>query len=116
VLIKSPGQASNKTKLTNVSELKSGDEVTVTDSDGVTRSTIVGRSKIEKRPMILIEAEADGEKMSTILQNAETIKLVVPDGSSKSVADIKPGDSVLVHLEDGGRHFGMSIEESIIEK
>jgi 3-dehydroquinate synthase II len=99
-----------------LSELKSGDEVTVTDKEGVTRSAIVGRSKIEKRPMVLIEAEAEGEKISTILQNAETIKLVSPDGSSKSVADVKPGDSVLVHLEDGGRHFGMSIEESIIEK
>jgi 3-dehydroquinate synthase II len=32
------------------------------------------------------------------------------------VADLKVGDEVLAYLESGGRHFGMSIEESIIEK
>jgi 3-dehydroquinate synthase II len=32
------------------------------------------------------------------------------------VADLKIGDQVMVYLEEGARHFGMSIEESIIEK
>jgi 3-dehydroquinate synthase II len=99
-----------------LSELKSGDEVTITDAEGLTRTAIVGRSKIEKRPMILIEAEVDGERVSTLLQNAETIKLIGADGTSKPVTDLKPGDEVLVHLEGGGRHFGMAIDESIIEK
>jgi 3-dehydroquinate synthase II len=99
-----------------LSELKSGDEVTVVNKDGQAQTAIVGRSKIEKRPMILIEAEAEGERISTLLQNAETIKLVGADGSPKSVADLKIGDQVMVYLEEGARHFGMSIEESIIEK
>jgi len=99
-----------------LSELKSGDEVTVVDKEGRTRTAIVGRSKIEKRPMMLIEAEAEGQRMSTLLQNAETIKLVGADGLPKSVADLKVGDEVMAYLESGGRHFGMSIEESIIEK
>ena len=99
-----------------LSELKSGDEVTIVRKDGETRGAIVGRAKIEKRPMILIEAEAKGERISTLLQNAETIKLVSPDGTPKSVADLKAGDEVLVHLEESARHFGMKIEESIVEK
>ena len=99
-----------------LSELKSGDEVTVVNKDGQAQTAIVGRAKIEKRPMILIEAEAEGERISTLLQNAETIKLVGADGSPKSVADLKIGDQVMVYLEEGARHFGMSIEESIIEK
>jgi len=99
-----------------LSELKSGDEVTVVDKDGQAQTAIVGRAKIEKRPMILVEAEADGERISTLLQNAETIKLVGADGSPKSVADLKIGDQVMVYLEEGARHFGMSIDESIIEK
>jgi 3-dehydroquinate synthase II len=104
----------DKTKY--LSELKSGDEVTVVRKDGQAQTAIVGRAKIEKRPMILIEAEAEGESISTLLQNAETIKLVGSDGLPKSVADLKTGDQVLVYLESGARHFGMSIEESIIEK
>jgi len=99
-----------------LSELKSGDEVTVVNKDGQAQTAIVGRAKIEKRPMILIEAEAESERISTLLQNAETIKLVSADGSPKSVADLKIGDQVMVYLEEGARHFGMSIEESIIEK
>jgi 3-dehydroquinate synthase II len=66
--------------------------------------------------MILIEAEAEGQRINTLLQNAETIKLVGANGLPKSVADLKAGDQVLVYLEGGARHFGMSIEESIIEK
>ncbi len=99
-----------------LSELKAGDEVTIVSKDGLARPAIVGRAKIEKRPLMLVEAEANGEMISTLLQNAETIKLVAPDGTPKSVADLKPGDEVLVHLEGSARHFGMSIEESIIEK
>lgn len=99
-----------------LSELKSGDEVTIVSKDGEARTAIVGRSKIEKRPMMLIEAEAGGARISTLLQNAETIKLVAPGGKPISVAEIKEGDQVLVHLEESARHFGMSIEESIIEK
>jgi 3-dehydroquinate synthase II len=99
-----------------LSELKSGDEVTIVDRGGSTRTAIVGRAKIERRPMILVEAEAKGERISTLLQNAETIKLVAPDGTPKSVAELKAGDEVLVHLEESARHFGMKIEESIVEK
>ena len=66
--------------------------------------------------MILVEAEYQGERMSTILQNAETIKLVGANGSPISVAEIKPGDQVLVYLEGGARHFGMRIDETIVEK
>jgi 3-dehydroquinate synthase II len=104
----------DKTKY--LSELKSGDEVTVVNKEGEAQMAIVGRAKIEKRPMILIEADAEGQRISTLLQNAETIKLVGADGLPKSVADLKTGDQVLVYLEGGARHFGMSIEESIIEK
>jgi 3-dehydroquinate synthase II len=66
--------------------------------------------------MILIEAEAKGERISTLLQNAETIKLVGADGIPRPVTELKAGDEVLVHLEETARHFGMKIEESIVEK
>lgn len=99
-----------------LSELKSGDEVTVVTAEGQARSAIVGRAKIERRPMILVEAEARGERISTLLQNAETIKLVAPDGARRPVTELKAGDEVLVHLEESARHFGMRIEESIVER
>ncbi|HNX08805.1 MAG TPA: 3-dehydroquinate synthase II [Methanothrix sp.] len=99
-----------------LSELKSGDEVTIVSKEGLARTAIVGRAKIEKRPMMLIEAEVSGQKISTLLQNAETIKLVGSDGLPRAVTDLKAGDEVLVHLEESARHFGMKIEESIVEQ
>jgi 3-dehydroquinate synthase II len=71
--------------------------------------------------MMLIEAEADGQPISLVLQNAETIRLVSPDGKAVSVTTLKPGDKVLGHIEKAGpsgagRHFGMQVDETLIER
>lgn len=99
-----------------LSDLKTGDQVLIVDATGRTEVSFVGRSKIERRPMMLITAEHDGQGLSLILQNAETIRLTAPDGSPISVARIKPGDEVLAHVEKAGRHFGTKIDETIIER
>jgi len=99
-----------------LSELRTGDAVTIIDSKGRQREGFVGRVKIESRPLMLIEAKAGNRILSAILQNAETIKLVGKDGNPISVAKLKKGDEVLVRLEEGARHFGKKIEETIIEK
>lgn len=104
----------NKTRY--LSEIETGDEVLTVDKEGNTKTVIVGRVKIEKRPLMLVEAEYEGVKIRTLLQNAETIRLVNEEGEPVSVADLKAGNKVMVYLDKGARHFGMSIEESIIEK
>lgn len=104
----------NKTRY--LSEIETGDELLTVDKEGNAKTTIVGRIKIEKRPLMLIEAEYEGVKLKTLLQNAETIRLVGEQGDPISIADIKVGDKVMIYLDKGARHFGMSIEESIIEK
>ena len=100
-----------------LSELKAGDEVLIVNRQGSVRTTNVGRAKIEFRPLMLVEAEADGKKLKAILQNAETIRLVTPIGS-KPVTELKVGDEVVVHLSSSsGRHFGVSVpEEKVIER
>jgi 3-dehydroquinate synthase II len=103
-----------------LSELTSGDDVLIVNAEGNARKAIVGRVKIEKRPLMLVEAEVEVEgeekrKCSIILQNAETIKLM---GKTKpiSVVDLKEGDEVLVHVTETARHFGIAVEEMVIEK
>lgn len=97
-----------------LSELRGGDEVLAVDKDGSSRRVVVGRSKIERRPLLLVEAEEKGRRYSTILQNAETIRMVTPEGLV-SVSDLKSGQKILARLEQGGRHFGHSINETIME-
>lgn len=99
-----------------LSELSAGDQVLVVDFKGNTSTGIVGRLKIEKRPLMLIKAVFDGKEIATIVQNAETIRLTDPEGKALSVVSLVPGDKVLVAMEEGGRHFGIKIEESITEK
>lgn len=65
---------------------------------------------------MLVEAEAEGQPISLVLQNAETIRLVSPDGKAVSVTNLKQGDKVLAHIEKAGRHFGMQVEETLIER
>jgi 3-dehydroquinate synthase II len=101
-----------------LADLKTGDEVMLVDYEGRTQTAYLGRNKIERRPMTLIEAEAEaeGQPISLVLQNAETIRLVDPQGKATSITNLKPGDKVLAHVEKSGRHFGMKIEESLIER
>lgn len=95
-------------------EYRSGDTVVLVDRDGSTRLSSVGRCKVEVRPLIMVTATDGDRTFTTILQNAETVKLVTKD-SAISVTKLKPGDKVLAKLESGGRHFGMKIEETIRE-
>ncbi len=100
-----------------LSDLKAGEEVLIIDRNGKLRTADVGRIKIELRPLILIEAEAKGKRIKTILQNAETIRLVTID-TSIPVTDLKINDQVLIHLtKGGGRHFGVAVDaETVIER
>ncbi len=99
-----------------LSEVKSGDPVMVVNFEGISYPAIVGRAKVEKRPLILVEAEENGQGISVILQNAETIRLTQPDGKAVSLVDLKSGGEVLTYREEGARHFGVQIDETIIER
>jgi 3-dehydroquinate synthase II len=77
---------------------------------------VVGRAKIERRPLVLVTAKGASGDAAIILQNAETIRLVRPGGEAVSVSALKPGDEVLGHTEAPGRHFGHKIQETILEK
>ncbi|MFN4336659.1 MAG: 3-dehydroquinate synthase II [Candidatus Nitrosocaldus sp.] len=104
-----------------LSELEAGDEVLVVDKDGKARNAVIGRVKIETRPMRLVRAEVDidgvKEEGSIIVQNAETIRFIGRDCRLIAVTDMKVGDEVLVYAKSSrGRHFGIEVDEFILEK
>ncbi|KAK2972401.1 hypothetical protein RJ640_010838 [Escallonia rubra] len=108
-----------------LSELRTGKEVIVVDQSGRQRTAIVGRVKIETRPLILVEAEIDSGSQthySMLLQNAETVALIPPSGenghqkTSIPVTSLKVGDEVLLRVQGGARHTGIEIQEFIVEK
>ncbi|XP_057834412.1 uncharacterized protein LOC131044943 isoform X2 [Cryptomeria japonica] len=101
-------------KTSYLSELESGKEVIVMDMHGRQRTAIVGRVKIESRPLILVEAKiesAEVPRCSILLQNAETVNLVrppSPDGEVQQltipVSALKVGDQVLLSIQASARH------------
>ena len=99
-----------------LSELEAGDEVLIVNTEGETKKSIVGRSKIEKRPLLLVEAKYEDVKIKTLVQNAETIRLVDENSEPVSVSVLKPGDKIKIFIDEKARHFGISIDENIIEK
>lgn len=107
-----------------LSELTAGDDVLVFGKGGHTcRKAVVGRSKIETRPLCMITARLDDtdQTMATIfVQNAETVRLaaVGADGKSEmtSVTRLQQGDKLLARTEEHARHIGMAITENIVEK
>ncbi len=104
----------DKTKY--LSDLRSGDPVMVVNSEGETEQAYIGRCKIERRPLLLINAEIEGREIGLVMQNAETVRLMKPDGTALSVAAARPGDEILAHVTEGGRHFGMKVKETLSEK
>ncbi|KAM1358011.1 hypothetical protein EV1_044689 [Malus domestica] len=112
-------------KTSYLSELKAGKEVILVDQKGHQRTAIVGRVKIETRPLILVEAKRDSDDQtfySILVQNAETVALVCPSKERElqktaiPVTSLKVGDEILVRLQGGARHTGIEIQEFIVEK
>ena len=101
-----------------LSEVETGKEVLILNSKGDARRATVGRSKIERRPMLMIKATVGAETGGIIAQDAETIRFVKPNGQLVSVTHLKKGDTVMVHSKPAmGRHFGMEVsDEYILEK
>lgn len=103
-------------KTTYLEELAAGREVLIVDADGKTSLAVVGRVKVEVRPMLLVTARTkSGREGKVFLQNAETIRVVRPDGAPVSVVTLEEGDEILVRTDEAGRHFGMRISEDIKE-
>lgn len=99
-----------------LSEVRSGDRALVVNFEGKNYPVVVGRAKVERRPLIMVEAEVKEQRLSTILQNAETIRLTQPQGKPISLIDLKEGSEVLVYREASARHCGISIDETIVER
>ena len=100
-----------------LADLAAGGAVLGVGAGGCSAPAAVGRGKVERRPLLLVEATADdGRRAGIVLQNAETIRLVREGGGAVSVASLQVGDRVLGALLEGGRHFGHAVQETIRER
>jgi len=100
-----------------LSELHTGDEILLTNTDGIQRSATIGRLKIEIRPMLLIKWLDENDKEgSMFLQQAETVRVVDLNNKTKSITALNEGDIVLGWCDVGARHIGASISSIVTER
>lgn len=98
--------------ITYLSELESGGQVLAVDAHGHSRTVLVGRVSIESKPLVLVVAEAEGECFSVMLEDADSVRLVVPSymqhpGSEAiPVTKLQPGDMILLGMEVGDYSYG----------
>ncbi|KIH99138.1 3-dehydroquinate synthase [Streptomonospora alba] len=99
-----------------LSELKAGSTVLAVDIEGRARPVVVGRVKIESRPLISVDAVApDGTAVNLILQDDWHVRVLGPAGAVLNSTELQPGDRVLGHLPTEDRHVGYPIDEFCLE-
>lgn len=98
-----------------LSELRSGAELLAVRSDGSTRPVVVGRVKVERRPMVRLDFRDGDVAASLFVQEAETVRLLGPRRSF-SVVSLKRGFRAWAARLPPARHLGEPVEESIVER
>lgn len=100
-----------------LSELNAGGKAMAVDSTGRARMITVGRVKIERRPMLAIDAVApSGVQVNLIVQDDWHMRVLGPGGIVLNVTDLVAGTKVLGYLPVKQRHVGYPIDEFCIEK
>ncbi len=100
-----------------LSELDAGGKVLAVDAKGQVRVVTVGRVKIERRPMLAIDAVSDsGVQVNLIVQDDWHVRVLGPGGTVLNVTDLTAGTKVLGYLPVEQRHVGYRIDEFCIEK
>jgi 3-dehydroquinate synthase II/3-amino-4-hydroxybenzoic acid synthase len=99
-----------------LTDLKAGSKVLCVNTKGETRTLVVGRVKTEVRPLLLIKGEAGGKEINVIVQDDWHIRIMGADGKPRNASLIQPGDQLLAYVCQPGRHVGIKVNETILEK
>ena len=100
-----------------LSELRQGHTVTGVRVNGETRPLIVGRSKIETRPLLLVKTQsADGDTASILLQNDWHVRVLGRAGAVHNITELTVGTVVMGYSAASARHVGMPVDEYCLEQ
>ena len=105
-----------------LAELSAGDAALAVGASGLTREVILGRVKIEKRPMMKIsckkrtESHQNANTSHIFMQQAETVRLVSDTSTAVSVTDLACNQCVLGWEGHSARHVGVAVGGDIEER
>jgi 3-amino-4-hydroxybenzoic acid synthase len=99
-----------------LSDLKGGDRVLAVSASGHARVVTIGRLKIERRPLLLIEAEMEGARVNGFIQDDWHVRVFGAEGEIIPSSEVVPGTELLGYLDSPGRHVGIKIDETVDER
>jgi 3-amino-4-hydroxybenzoic acid synthase len=100
-----------------LSELESGSEVLAVRTNGQTRRVVVGRAKIESRPLLKIHARSrSGIEVDLIVQDDWHVRVLGPGTEVRNVTELTPGDVLVGFTLSEPRHVGYAVREFLLEK
>ena len=99
-----------------LSELNAGDEIAILSSEGIVGNAVIGRLKIENRPLLIIRFRVGSEQGQVILQQAETVRLVAPGGGALPITSAASGNNISVMIDERVRHIGQPLEGRVKER
>ncbi|MCW2276756.1 3-dehydroquinate synthase II [Heliophilum fasciatum] len=104
-----------------LTDLKAGSQVLCVNTQGQVRTLTVGRVKIEVRPLLLIQGTARNSAgidipINVIVQDDWHIRIMGADGKPLNATTIQPGTELLSYISIPGRHVGIKVDETILER
>lgn len=100
-----------------LSELRSGSELLAVRTNGQTRRVVVGRAKLETRPMLQIDAMSPaGIKADLIVQDDWHVRVLGPGAEVRNVTELHAGAKVLGSTLTEPRHVGYAVREFLLEQ
>ncbi|UQA97261.1 3-dehydroquinate synthase II family protein [Streptomyces halobius] len=100
-----------------LSELGAGDTALAVSTTGRTRRVVVGRVKLESRPLLTIKTRADdGTLVSLAVQDDWHVRVLGPGDAVRNVTELTQGDQLMGYLATDQRHVGWPVGEFCVEK
>lgn len=98
-----------------ITDLTAGTRTDVVSATGRFREVVVGRVKVELRPLRLLEARHEDVTLNVFLQDDWHVRVMGADATPLNLTDVTPGTMLLGHVAAPGRHVGIKVAEEISE-
>jgi 3-dehydroquinate synthase II/3-amino-4-hydroxybenzoic acid synthase len=98
-----------------ITDLAAGERTHAVSAGGRFREVVVGRVKVELRPLRLLEARHEDVTVNVFLQDDWHVRVMSDEGEPLNLTTVVPGTGLLGHVAEPGRHVGIKVAERISE-
>jgi 3-amino-4-hydroxybenzoic acid synthase len=98
-----------------ITDLAAGERAHAVSAGGRFREVVVGRVKVELRPLRLLEARHEDVTVNVFLQDDWHVRVMSDEGRPLNLTTVVPGTGLLGYVAEPGRHVGIKVAERISE-